>query len=316
VFDSIRRNFALDGPICVETTPLDLDRDVARALRSLGVDLLSVGVQSFEDRSLKLIGRPYRGGRAREALEAAVEAGFQSVNCDLMFALPGQSVEALIGDIDTAAALGASQITTYPLFTFPYSTIGAYLRLRKVRMPPLGTRRKAYHALSRHLTASGFERASVWGFTRGGAPRYSSVTRDDYYGLGAGAGTHAGEWYSLNTFSVPEYVERCLRGESPVALAVPFSEAMTRYHWLYWRLYETRVDLEEFEERFAGDRRARALLALVLRLGFAEKDCGQLRLNQRGAFWVHLAQNLFSLRYINDIWSVAKGEAWPRAIPF
>ncbi len=74
--------------------------------------------------------------------------------------------------------------------------------------------------------------------------------------------------------------------------------------------------MADFEERFVGDRRGRMLLSLARALGYAAERDGTLHLTRRGAFCVHLAQNLFSLSYINRIWSQARREAWPEVVPF
>ena len=68
--------------------------------------------------------------------------------------------------------------------------MGRYLELKGVKMPDLATRREQYRAIAAWCAANGFERVSVWGFKRGGAPRYSSVTRDGYLGIGPGSGAH------------------------------------------------------------------------------------------------------------------------------
>ena len=83
------------------------------------------------------IGRRYSPAVAEAALDRLAAGGFSAVNADLMFALPGQTAGDVVADLGHAAALGADQVTTYPLFTFPYSDVGRYLRLRGVRLPDL-----------------------------------------------------------------------------------------------------------------------------------------------------------------------------------
>lgn len=315
VVDRIRDRFDVTGDVCVETNPSDLSEDVVAKLSDIGVGLVSVGVQSFDDRYLQLIGRDYPASILDATIGSLLARGFQSVNIDLMFALPGQTVKEVLSDVETAIASGVDQITLYPLFTFPYTTAGKFLRLRSVKMPNVFTRRRMYREIHRSCLDGGFQRVSVWGFKRGDAPRYSSVTRDSYIGLGAGAGSCVPGAFYFNTFSVDQYVTTCLDDRLPVALKLDFTELVARYYWLYWRLYDTCVDKTQLLQVFGDtDRRLRPLLGVARALGLCREDVGQLRLTEPGAFWLHLIQNYFALTYIDRVWSVAMAEPWPREI--
>jgi coproporphyrinogen III oxidase-like Fe-S oxidoreductase len=317
VFEQLGERFQIAGDICIETSPNDLDADKVDKLQKYQVGLISLGVQSFQDRWLRLIGRKYQASILDGVIRVLVDGNFKSINIDLLFALPGQTVNDVRFDLQTAIDSGVNQVTTYPLFAFPYSTVGQYLKLKKVSMPKLGVRRRLYKFIHRYLLENGFSRVSVWGFKKGNVPRYSSVTRDNYIGLGPGAGSHMADGYYLNTFSVSEYTKRCLDGKFPIALHMPFNEIMECYFWLYWRLYDTYVPKEgllKMPPRI--NRKMYALLGLLKVLGFLTEDGSSFQLNEKGAFWVHLAQNHFSLRYINTIWSVAMKEPYPEEIRF
>lgn len=315
VLGTLRNAFSFDGDICIELNPNDVSEDAIAQLKSIGVQLVSIGVQSFNDNNLEFIGRKYRASDLDNKINGVVRAGFKSVNLDLMFALPTQSIEDLRDDLKRAVSLGVSQITAYPLFTFPYSTIGKYLRLKRVRMPGLNERKKMYYAISNYLLSNGFSRVSVWGFKKGDAPRYSSVTRDNYIGLGAGAGSHLPDGFYLNTFSVAEYINRCRRKEFPTALYMGFNADMQNYFWLYWRFYDTLIPKAELKSRFVeGQSKPMRLFRLLKSLKMMDGEKDHFRLNQRGAFWVHLLQNYFSLNYINKVWAVAMKEPFPSRI--
>ena len=307
--------FNITGDICIETGPGDVDKDTVSMLAAYGVGLVSLGVQSFNDRYLQFLGRNYKSDIINPALDQLLSAGFKSVNLDLMFALPGQTVNDVLLDLQKAIDTGADQITTYPLFSFPYSTVGRYRKLKNVKMPNIVTRRKMYRAIHDFLCSRGFTRVSVWSFKRGNAPRYSSVTRDNYIGFGAGSGSHLPGCFYLNTFSVEEYIRVCLSGRLPVALKMDFTELMSVYYWLYWRFYDTYIPKEQLLELFGtGNSKLNRLLRLVRTLKLAEENEDWIALNERGAFWLHLAQNYFSLNYINKIWSVAKETPFPERI--
>lgn len=310
-----RERFDVTGDVCIETSPANVSADVVSAMKHARIALVSVGVQSFSERSLKVIGRRYEPDVARSALELLANAGFSSVNADIMFALPGQATADVISDLEEVAALGADQITTYPLFTFPYTAVGRYLDLTGVRMPDLRTRREQYHAISRWCADHGFERVSVWGFRRGDVPRYSSVTRDGYIGIGPGSGSHLPDGFSLNTFDLEAWEHTVEQGRLPVALRMPFTEPMSGWWWLYWRFYDTRIPAAALDEMLGADAdRARWWLEAMTHAGFAERRNGAWELTEPGSLWLHLAQNHFALSYVNRVWTAARAEPWPASV--
>ena len=315
VLAQVRRRFRVTGDVCIETSPPDIDAESVDRLRDAGVRLVSLGVQSFDARRLETIGRRYAPAVAERAVELLAGSGFASVNVDLMFALPGQTEDDVTSDLTHAARLGADQLTTYPLFTFPYTTVGEYLRLRSVRMPRLGVRRRQYRAIGEWCSRHGFERVSVWGFKRGDVPRYSSVTRDGYIGIGPGAGSHFPDGFTLNTFDLAAWIAALEAGRSPVALRMPFAGHTGGWWWLYWRFYDTRVPLGPLDEILGSDsRKARRWLSVIEHGGFAHRNDGYLELTDPGAFWLHLAQNHFALSYVNTLWGAAKQVPWPDSV--
>jgi len=315
IVDRVHTRFTLTGDVCVETNPADIDERVVDRLRGCGVSMVSLGVQSFRPESLAAIGRDYEPRTAEHALSLLASSGFASVNADLMFALPGQTTEDVIADLEHAVELGADQVTVYPLFTFPYTPVGRYLQLRGVRLPDLSVRHGQYRAIARWCADNGFERVSVWGFRRAGVPRYSSVTRDGYVGIGPGAGSHLTDGFVLNTFDLDAWTGALGDGRLPLALRMRFGGEMAGWWWLYWRLYDTRVPLGQIDKVLGSDApKARRWLALIERAGLAVRDGGTLSLTDEGAFWLHLAQNHFALSYINTLWTAARREAWPSQV--
>jgi coproporphyrinogen III oxidase-like Fe-S oxidoreductase len=315
VLAQVRKRFHFPGDVCIETNPADVDDTTVKRMQDMGVTLISLGVESFQAANLAALGRDYTPVVAERALARLAQGGFASVNADIMFALPQQTVASLTSDLALAARLGADQITTYPLFTFPYTSVGKYLRLKAVRMPNLPTRRAHYLAINRWCTEHGFERVSVWGFKRGRAPRYSSVTRDGYIGIGPGAGSHLPDGFVLNTFDLDHWIRATRDGRPAIALRMPFAGQMSGWWWLYWRFYDTRIPLDSLEAALAGDTpKARHWLKILELAGLAVRRDRFFELTEPGAFWLHLAQNQFALNYVNTLWTRARQEPWPLAV--
>ena len=317
VLERLRTLFRVGGDVCIETSPADVDAGLVPRLHEAGVTMVSLGVQSFAARHLHTIGRRYSPAQAEAALDRLAAGGLAAVNADVMFALPGQTAEDVVADLRHAAALGAGQVTTYPLFTFPYTAVGAYLRLRGVRLPDLQARRAHYRAISAWAREEGFERVSVWGFRRGAASRYSSVTRDGYIGIGPGAGSHLPDGFALDTFDLDAWRAACLEGRGALALRLPFTAAMSGWWWLYWRVYDTRIPDDGLDAMLGpGAAKARRWLRALEAAALVRRRGGVWELTEEGAFWLHLAQNHFALAYVDRLWTAGRREAWPAVVVF
>ena len=169
---------------------------------SLGVRHLSIGVEALVDRHLKTLCRPYTASRIEETVERAVSHGFECVNVDVMFALPGQTYEEIAETGHELVKMGVDQIAAYPLFLFPYTPMGRTSATRGHLVLQSLKRRRMMSILERIFYQGGYERTSAWAFTKRGVPRYCSVTVPLYLGLGASGGSYLRDVFYLNTFAV------------------------------------------------------------------------------------------------------------------
>ena len=315
VLEHVRQRFRLTGDICIETNPADVDDAIVHRLHDVGVTLVSLGLQSFRPKNLAVMGRRYKPSDAEHALALLAGGGFGSVNADIMFALPGQTASDVVADLARAEQLGADQLTTYPLFTFPYTSVGEFLRLTAVRMPTLRVRRTHYLAITEWCAEHEFQQVSVWSFKRAGVPRYSSVTRDGYIGVGPGAGSNLPDGFVLNTFDLDTWIKAACGGGTSIALRMPFTDEMAGWWWLYWRFYDTRIPLADLGAVLGNDAtKARRWLRAMEQVGLVVRNEEYLKLTEPGAFWLHLAQNHFALTYVNTLWTRARREPWPQVV--
>ena len=162
-----------------------------------------------------------------------------------------------------------------------------------------------------------YERTSVWAFTREGVPKYCSVTVPLYVGLGASGGSYLKDIFYLNTFNVAEYIGRLENGRMPIALSLDLSESMQMAWWFYWRVYETRFSRSDFKKRFGKEFNEiyGKYIKLFSLFGLMKKDDGnEVTLSDRGTFWLHAFEDLFSLDYISKLWGTSKQEPWPEKV--
>ena len=307
IIEVLERCYGRAADIGVELHPRDADSATLDRLKSCGVNMVSIGVQSFEGRSLEAIGRGGTDGAA--ALMMAREKGFVVVDSDLIFALPGQSEDSLLDDFRKAAEAGAKQISTYPFIRFSFAG-GRYPR------PSAGKQRRLLKVLAGVSDSFGFRRTSVWTFAAEGSGRYSSVTRNNVLGLGPSATSLFAERFTINTFSVEEYCDSLEAGRSPRALELRFSPRVRRMYWLFWSCYNLHLSDEEFRrffglgltDEFGGVLRAALLAGLIRRNGSGYDLTG------RGALWFHRVEQIYTHQYISKTWRICSRTPRPRRI--
>jgi oxygen-independent coproporphyrinogen-3 oxidase len=238
------------------------------------------------------------------------------VNVDVMFGLPGQTCHEIEQTGRALVEMGVDQIAAYPLFRFPYTPLGRTGRIDNHSLFRILKRRRMLGILEGIFYAAGYERTSVWAFTRRGVPRYCSVTVPLYLGLGASGGSYLRDVFYLNTFGVAEYLEALERGEMAIALSVDLSPRMQRAGWLYWRIYETRFSKEDYRRRFGEDldRAYGKYLRPLALLGLLHDDGDRIALTDGGAFWLHAVQDLLSIDYVSKLWGRSKRDLWPEQV--
>jgi coproporphyrinogen III oxidase-like Fe-S oxidoreductase len=316
ILHHLHRRFDVRCEIHLESHPNHLTPPNLDTISSMGIDHLSIGVESLQDRHLELLKRPYSAEGVRAAVGRAVARGFKCVNTDLMFAFPGQTYQEVEEAGRALVEMGVHQVAAYPLFLFPYTRMGREAKDGKQREASVFKRRRMFRILEGVFESAGFERSSVWAFTRTGVPKYCSVTVPLYVGLGASGGTYLKDVFYLNTFHVAEYMRSLEQRKLPIALSLPLSEKMQMAGWLYWRIYETRFSKEDFKTRFKKefDTVYGRYVKLLARLGFLSDDGNRVVLSDRGAFWLHALEDLFSINYIGSLWGDLKHDPWPQRV--
>ena len=174
-----------DCEITLEANPGTFERDRFRAFRSAGVTRLSVGVQSFNDAHLKALGRVHDSAQALAAVQEA-GAAFETFNIDLMYALPGQTMDDLRADLRQALALGSPHISIYHLTIEPNTVFAKF-------PPVVPDEDSAYEMLdlvTASTAAAGLQRYEVSAYARPGHRCWHNLNYwqfGDYLGIGAGA---------------------------------------------------------------------------------------------------------------------------------
>jgi coproporphyrinogen III oxidase-like Fe-S oxidoreductase len=315
ILEHLRSHFGTADRTCVELHPAWMPPETLAGLRASGVDLVSVGAQSFHDHHLERIGRKHTGADGVDAVRNAVRTGFDTVNVDIMFVLPGQTLDEVRDDVETAIAAGAHQISANPLLRFPYSRLGRERGLRRVRRPNGRLTRRMLEAIDGVARSHRLKRCAVWSWIKPDRHKFSAVARHHFLGFGPSAASMTGHDFFINTFHVDAYAEAVRRG-SAVTLCLPLNPRLEMAYWLYWRLYEMQVGRVPFKTMFHRklDTCYGWHFLLPRALGLMRKGAHGYQVTDRGAYWIHRLQNAFSLDYITRIWGLCRSEAWPKEV--
>lgn len=309
ILTAIRRHAEIDGGVGVELHPRDVNHATVEVLRDAGVTMVSLGVQSFDPDLLVGLGRLGDPAESEAALKMLAAAGFDAVDVDLIFGIPGQDGDALTKDFGRAVALGATQVSAYPFIEFSYTEL-------RQRPAPERHKRKLMADLLSAAGANGFERGSVWTFWRKGTPAYSSVTRDNFIGFGPSATTLLRDQFKVNIFDVTGYAEAVMSGGSPTAYTLRFSPRSRQAYWLFWSCYNMDVRRRRFRELFGEDLDGTfgGSLRLACRLGIAANTEAGYTLTSRGAYLYHVIEQIYTHQYIERTWRASMAPVPPRRI--
>lgn len=304
IIDKINIYFDLEEGIGVELHPADLNEQTLTHLKEAGVNMVSLGIQSFSGNCLDTLGRKQTDIKA--GMELLGKYAFDVIDADLIFALPGQSVDMLIDDIKTAFSCGATQVSTYPYIDFG-------LPENRCKPQPEKVKRHMLKAINDYCNSNKIARTSVWTFALESTKKYSSVTRENFLGFGASAATLLSNQFRLNTFSVEAYIKRLKNDETPTALKLFFTPRQRAAYYLFWSTYGLNINPKEFNEICGRplDDLYGLELWLAAKAGMLNRNNGAYSLTERGAYHYHKIEQAFTHAYINKMWKVAADTPFP-----
>lgn len=307
VMSVIRKYFNIIGNTGIELHPRDVNEALLYKVKEAGFDMVSIGIQSFQPGCLASLNREQSNHAQR--LRLVQNAGFKAVDVDLIFGIPGQTAADLQKDFLIAIENGATQISTYPFIDFSFA---------QNKRKPLGRGKKKemLSALVQVSKESGYERTSVWTFSKIGTPKYSSVTRDNFIGFGPSATTLLKDIFKLNTFSVEEYIASLSESKIPTALTLSFSERSRALYWLFWSSYNLDINKKSFNELFG--KNPEDMFGFELNIAamfkYVERYDGGFRLTEKASYLFHLIEQKYTHQYIDKTWRIAGRNPWPEKI--
>lgn len=293
IIDGIYRNFkvAKKAEFTVEANPATCDIKYLRRIRRLGVNRLSMGLQSANDNELRALGRIHTFREFEESYDMARDAGFDNISIDLMYGIPEQTEKSFARTLSAVSALEPDHISVYAL-KIEDGTPFAHRRDTLV-LPDEDAEYAMYMTAVEYLASRGFERYEISNFAREDCRSRHNLKYwhcEDYLGLGAAAHSFfEGERFSA-TKNVRDFIDGLEIVNSDIDVITSRStpnadELMDDYVMLAMRLAEG-VDLERFKEKFGVDftEKYGTLLDDYLEDGFVIKDERGYRFTSQGMF--------------------------------
>ncbi len=271
-------DLAADAEVTLEANPESVSPSYLRDLRRAGVNRLSFGVQSFQDEILRFLGRQHSAVRARQAVEWARAAGFDNVNVDLMYGLPGQTLAEWQETLETALALAPEHLSLYALIVEPGTPLHRWVEHGLVAPPDDDLAADQYEWALDRLAAAGYAHYEISNWARAGgealtptrASRHNLLywRNQEYVGLGAGAHSYVEGVRYANVKRPERYIAAVERGRLPAEAPAPALDprsldpidadlAMREHMMLGLRLVREGVAFEAFERRHGIPLQAR-----------------------------------------------------------
>ena len=291
IADAARRLFGVteETEFTVEANPDDVTPAWVAAARACGVNRVSMGVQSLDDGTLRLLRRRHTAAQAREAVDTLRAGGITNISIDLIYGLPGQSEQQFRRDLVAALALPVTHLSAYALTVEDGTPLAAMLARGEAELPDEETTRREYEALTDAAEAAGYEHYEISNFARLG---YRSRHNSAYWDcttpyLGCGPGAHSFDGRATRRQNLPDLRAYITAGGN----APHTTECLTlaeRYDETVFTALRTRggLPLAEVRRRFGAE--AEIYLSAAARRhiegGLLCVEDGRLRLTRKGIF--------------------------------
>lgn len=290
IIGAVRERFRFNDRIefTLEMNPATVSLETLRDYRSLGANRASFGVQTFNDRDLKLLARGHDADDARKTFDLLRRAGFDNISFDLIAGLPGQSFGDWKLNLAEALALGPEHLSLYLLEIHEGTPLAAQVRSGRRPLPDEDLAAEMYETMIETVGKAGYAQYEISNFARPGfESRHNSRywLLDPVHGFGVSAHSFDGEFRFANERDTARYVALVESGESPIINRERI-DLESEFVFLGLRMMDG-IDLEGFRSRFGTDLMTakQESIERLVSVGLVEVSGGRLRLTRRGALF-------------------------------
>lgn len=289
IFDAVKEKFFIEknSEITIEANPGTVDEKFLHELREIGFNRLSLGVQSFNDEILKILGRIHNSKIAAETVQTAKNF-FENVSIDLMYGLPAQKLSDLKNSVEIAKNLSVQHISIYGLEIEPNTNFEKLFDAGKLNLPSDEVSEKMYDFITETLPKFGYRRYEISNFAKKNFESRHNLgywTGRKYFGFGAGAHGYDGKIRTSNILNVKNYTEKIFAGEniSEVEEIVTKKAAMEEFCFLGLRIADG-IEIKNFEKLFGENifKIYGKVIEKNISLGLIKNSDGRIFLTSRG----------------------------------
>ena len=275
--------------LTIEANPGDLDEEKIAVLKDSPVNRVSLGVQTFNDRMLKQIGRSHSEKDIYENIANLKKAGFDNISIDLIYALPKQTMEDVKTNVAKAIALDIPHMSLYSLILENHTVFMNRMRRGKLPLPKEDLEAEMFEYIIAELEKAGFEHYEISNFSKPGfESRHNLMYWDnaEYYGIGAGASGYVDGIRYKNHGPIRHYLQAVEAGNARVQEEVlTLKEKMEEEMFLGLRK-KTGVSKKRFEEKFglSFEDQYGAVVSELTEQGLLVPDKDIVRMTKQGLF--------------------------------
>lgn len=275
--------------LTIEANPGDLDQEKIAVLKDSPVNRVSLGVQTFNDRMLKQIGRSHTEKDIYENIANLKKAGFDNISIDLIYALPKQTMEDVKINVAKAIALDIPHMSLYSLILENHTVFMNRMRRGKLPLPKEDLEAEMFEYIIAELEKAGFEHYEISNFSKPGfESRHNLMYWDnaEYYGIGAGASGYVNGVRYKNHGPIRHYLEAVEAGNARVQEEVlTLKEKMEEEMFLGLRK-KSGVSKKRFEEKFglSFEDQYGAVVSELTEQGLLVPDRDIVRMTKQGLF--------------------------------
>lgn len=290
--------------ITIEANPGTLDRQKLIALREYGINRLSMGLQAWQSRHLKALGRTHDSDKVRTEVNSAKAIGFENISVDLMFGLPGQTMDEWIETLENVCSLDVEHMSTYSLIIEEGTPLHEMVERKEVRPIDEDIERQMYREGIAFLKSNGYEQYEISNFAKKGFQSIHNLIywRDeDYIGFGCGAHSYTENIRRYNYHKIGDYIAAIEQSGSAIEYREHIDTNIERFEMIMMGLRLTEgVDKGEFLQRFGKplDFYYRDVILKLKHDGLLAEDYQSIYITPRGMD-IHNTVLLAFLDYIN-----------------
>ena len=291
LLDGLSKNLDLSvlEELTIEANPGDLDEDKIAVLKNSAVNRVSLGVQTFDDKMLKKIGRSHLEKDIYENIDRLKLAGFDNISIDLIYALPGQTMDQVKDNVAKAITLDIPHMSLYSLILENHTVFMNRMRRGKLPLPKEEVEAEMFEYIIAELERAGFEHYEISNFSKSGfESRHNLMYWDnaEYYGIGAGASGYINGVRYKNHGPIRHYLKAVEEGNARINEEYLSQREQMEEEMFLGLRKKSGVSMKRFEEKFGTsfDNLYGQVVRDLCHQGLLQVEGQQIRMTKKGLF--------------------------------